>query len=231
MEPLTLAAIAGGKLLLDKAGIKLSNPFNTKQAENALAAQSKAQQMTATAMRNVLSQQERPQMNAQVNTLSQLYNDVTNTLPEQQFQQQVELADRAAMTGVRQLQQGRTGNRFVGGLTSNLADAYRQANLDRMQMQTQNRLATAPMLAQAQGQQEYYNVLRPREQQEAEYMAMLGGGQQNYLQSAYMQSMRGARNQQTALDAGALAVEALPTIVSLASSGAAGGGAGGGAGG
>ena len=218
---LTLAAIAGGKFLLDKAGI---NPFDTKQAENALAAQSKAQSMTATAMRNVLSQQERPQMNAQVNTLSQLYNDVTNTLPEQQFQQQVELADRAAMTGVRQLQQGRTGNRFVGGLTSNLADAYRQANLDRMQMQTQNRLATAPMLAQAQGQQEFYNVLRPREQQEAEYMAMLGAGQQNHLQSAYMQSMRGARNQQMALDAAALGVD----IASLGASGAAGGGAAGG---
>lgn len=206
---LTLAAIAGGKFLLDKAGI---NPFNTKQAENALAAQSQAQTMTATAMRNVLSQQERPQMDAQVNTLSQLYNDVTNTLPEQQFQQQVELADRAAMTGVRQLQQGRTGNRFVGGLTSNLADAYRQANLDRMQMQTQNRLATAPMLAQAQGQQEFYNVLRPREQQEAEYMAMLGAGQQNQLQSAYMQSMRGARNQQMALDTAALGVDAFGSI-------------------
>ena len=218
---LTLAAIAGGKFLLDKAGI---NPFDTKQAENALAAQSKAQSMTATAMRNVLSQQERPQMSAQVNTLSQLYNDVTNTLPEQQFQQQVELADRAAMTGVRQLQQGRTGNRFVGGLTSNLADAYRQANLDRMQMQTQNRLATAPMLAQAQGQQEFYNVLRPREQQEAEYMAMLGAGQQNQLQSAYMQSMRGARNQQTALNTAALGVD----IASLGASGAAGGGAAGG---
>ena len=218
---LTLAAIAGGKFLLDKAGI---NPFDTKQAENALAAQSQAQSMTATAMRNVLSQQERPQMSAQVNTLSQLYNDVTNTLPEQQFQQQVELADRAAMTGVRQLQQGRTGNRFVGGLTSNLADAYRQANLDRMQMQTQNRLATAPMLAQAQGQQEFYNVLRPREQQEAEYMAMLGAGQQNQLQSAYMQSMRGARNQQTALNTAALGVD----IASLGASGAAGGGAAGG---
>ena len=218
---LTLAAIAGGKFLLDKAGI---NPFDTKQAENALAAQSKAQSMTATAMRNVLSQQERPQMSAQVNTLSQLYNDVTNTLPEQQFQQQIELADRAAMTGVRQLQQGRTGNRFVGGLTSNLADAYRQANLDRMQMQTQNRLATAPMLAQAQGQQEFYNVLRPREQQEAEYMAMLGAGQQNQLQSAYMQSMRGARNQQTALNTAALGVD----IASLGASGAAGGGAAGG---
>ena len=202
----------------------MENPFNTKQAENALAALSKAQLMTATAMRNVLSQQERPQMNAQVNTLSQLYNDVTNTLPEQQFQQQVELADRAAMTGVRQLQQGRTGNRFVGGLTSNLADAYRQANLDRMQMQTQNRLATAPMLAQAQGQQEFYNVLRPREQQEAEYMAMLGAGQQNQLQSAYMQSMRGARNQQTALNTAALGVD----IASLGASGAAGGGAAGG---
>ena len=218
---LTLAAIAGGKFLLDKAGI---NPFDTKQAENALAAQSQAQSMTATAMRNVLSQQERPQMSAQVNTLSQLYNDVTNTLPEQQFQQQIELADRAAMTGVRQLQQGRTGNRFVGGLTSNLADAYRQANLDRMQMQTQNRLATAPMLAQAQGQQEFYNVLRPREQQEAEYMAMLGAGQQNQLQSAYMQSMRGARNQQTALNTAALGVD----IASLGASGAAGGGAAGG---
>lgn len=186
----------------------LYQPFRTDAAENALAAQSQAQTMTATAMRNVLSQQERPQMNAQVNTLSQLYNDVVNTLPEQQFQQQVELADRAAMTGVRQLQQGRTGNRFVGGLTANLADAYRQANLDRMQMQTQNRLSTAPMLAQAQGQQEFYNVLRPREQQEAEYMAMLGAGQQNQLQSAYMQSMRGARNQQTALDAASLAMQA-----------------------
>lgn len=218
---LTLAAIAGGKFLLDKAGVK---PFNTKQAEQALAAQSQAQTMTATAMRNVLSQQERPQMNAQVNTLSQLYNDVVNTLPEQQFQQQVELADRAAMTGVRQLQQGRTGNRFVGGLTSNLADAYRQANLDRMQMQTQNRLSTAPMLAQAQGQQEFYNVLRPREQQEAEYMAMLGAGQQNQLQSAYMQSMRGARNQQTALDAAALGVDAFSSIAELAGLGAGGGG-------
>ena len=198
----------------------MENPFNTKQAENALAALSKAQLMTATAMRNVLSQQERPQMSAQVNTLSQLYNDVTNTLPEQQFQQQIELADRAAMTGVRQLQQGRTGNRFVGGLTSNLADAYRQANLDRMQMQTQNRLATAPMLAQAQGQQEFYNVLRPREQQEAEHMAMLGAGQQNYLQSAYMQSMRGARNQQMALDTATLGVDALGSIAGLAGSGA-----------